>query len=54
MPPRDDRYYALGQLVETAAVMEIALRLTFCVLVGGKYAAVVGGEQEDALADRDL
>jgi hypothetical protein len=46
VPPRDDRYYALGQLVETAAVMEIALRLTFCVLVGGKYAAVVGGEQE--------
>jgi hypothetical protein len=46
MAPRDDRYYALGQLVETAAVMEIALRLAFCVLVGGKYAAVVAAEQE--------
>jgi hypothetical protein len=46
VPPRDDRYYALGRLVETAAVMEIALRLAFCVLVGGKYAAVVAAEQE--------
>ncbi len=26
--------------------MEIALRLAFCVLVGGKYAAVVAAEQE--------
>jgi hypothetical protein len=45
-PARDDRYYALGQLVETAAVMEIALRMAFCVLIGGKYAAVVAAEQE--------
>jgi hypothetical protein len=45
-PPRDDRYYALGQLVETAATMEIALRLAFCALMGGKYAAVVAAEQE--------
>jgi len=45
-PPRDDRYYALGQLVETAAVMEIALRMAFCALVGGKYAAIVAAEQE--------
>jgi hypothetical protein len=46
MMPSDDRYYALGQLVETAAVMEIALRMAFCVLVGGKYPAVVAAEQE--------
>jgi hypothetical protein len=42
----DDRYEALGQVVELAAVMEISLRLAFCVLVGGPYAAVVAGGQE--------
>ena len=44
--PEDDRYYALGQVVELAAVMEIALRLAFCALIGGRYAAVVAGWQE--------
>ena len=31
----DDRIYALGQVVERAAVMEIALRMAFCALIGG-------------------
>jgi hypothetical protein len=44
--PQDDRYYALGQVVELAAVMEIALRMAFCALIGGRYAAVVAGWQE--------
>jgi hypothetical protein len=42
----DTRYAALGQLVEAAAVMEIALRMAFCVLVGSDHAAVVAGGQE--------
>ncbi len=42
----DERYHALGQVVEMAAVMEIALRMAFCALVGGKYSAVVAGGQE--------
>jgi hypothetical protein len=42
----DDRFYALGQVVERAAVMEIALRMAFCALVGGPYAAVVAVDQE--------
>jgi hypothetical protein len=42
----DARYAALGQLVEAAAVMEIALRMAFCVLIGSEYAAVVAGGQE--------
>jgi hypothetical protein len=42
----DERYEALGQVVELAAVMEISLRLAFCVLAGGQYAAVVAGGQE--------
>lgn len=47
MTPSDDRRFAaLGLLVERAAVMEIALRLTFCALVGGRYAAVVAAGQE--------
>jgi hypothetical protein len=44
--PDDARYAALGQLVEAAAVMEIALRMAFCVLVGSDHAAVVAGAQE--------
>jgi hypothetical protein len=44
--PEDARYAALGQLVEMAAVLEIALRMAFCALIGGKYAAVVAGTQE--------
>jgi hypothetical protein len=46
LPPEDARYAALGQLVELAAVMEIALRMAFCVLVGGSYAALVAAAQE--------
>jgi|SRR5215469_4157753 len=42
----DGRYAALGQLVEAAAVMEIALRMAFCVLIGSDSAAVVAGGQE--------
>jgi hypothetical protein len=44
--PEDARYAALGQLVERAAVLEIALRMAFCALIGGRYAAVVAGTQE--------
>jgi hypothetical protein len=44
--PPDDRYSALGQVVETAAVMEISLRMAFCALLGSKYAAVVARSQE--------
>jgi hypothetical protein len=44
--PSDDRFYALGQVVERAAVMEIALRMAFCALIGGRYAAVVAADQE--------
>lgn len=42
----DTRYAALGQVVEAAAVMEIALRMTFCALIDSDYAAVVAGGQE--------
>jgi hypothetical protein len=42
----DERFDALGQVVERAAVMEIALRMAFCALVGGRYAAVIAGSQE--------
>jgi hypothetical protein len=45
-PEADTRYAALGQVVEAAAVMEIALRMAFCVLIGSDYAAVVAGGQE--------
>jgi hypothetical protein len=45
-PPEDGRYAALGRLVELAALMEIALRMAFCVLIGSSYAAVVAGGQE--------
>jgi hypothetical protein len=45
-PPADDRYAALGQVVETAAIMEISLRMAFCALLGGPYAAVVASRQE--------
>jgi hypothetical protein len=45
-PADDARYPALGQLVEAAAVMEIALQMAFCVLIGSDYAAVVAGGQE--------
>jgi hypothetical protein len=44
--PPDDRFEALGQVVERAAVMEIALRMAFCTLVGGDFAAAVAGNQE--------
>jgi hypothetical protein len=48
MPPSppDDRYAALGQVVETAAILEISLRMAFCALLGGRYAAVVARRQE--------
>jgi len=42
----DDRYHALGQVVEMAAIMEISLRMAFCALLGGEHAAVVAGSQE--------
>ncbi|HEY2285245.1 MAG TPA: hypothetical protein VGH88_05835 [Streptosporangiaceae bacterium] len=45
-PPADDRYAALGQVVEMAAIMEISLRMAFGALVGGPYAAVVASRQE--------
>jgi hypothetical protein len=44
--PADDRYAALGQVVETAAIMEISLRMAFGALLGGRYAAVVASRQE--------
>jgi hypothetical protein len=44
--PDDDRFCALGQVVERAAVMEIALRMAFCALIGGRNAAVVAVGQE--------
>ncbi len=44
--PEDARYAALGRLVEMAAVMEIALRMAFCALIGSRYAASVAGGQE--------
>jgi hypothetical protein len=44
--PPDERFGALGQVVERAAVMEIALRMAFCTLVGGPYAAAVAGGQD--------
>lgn len=44
--PQDDRFYALGQVVERAAIMEIALRMAFCALIGGRYAAVIAVGQE--------
>jgi len=44
--PPDERFEALGQVVERAAVMEIALRMAFCILVGGRYAAAVAGSQD--------
>jgi hypothetical protein len=46
LPQQDGRYAALGRLVESAAVMEIALRMAFSALVGGRYAAIVAGGQE--------
>ncbi len=45
-PLEDARYAALGRLVEMAAVLEIALRMAFCALIGSRYAAVVAGDQE--------
>jgi hypothetical protein len=44
--PQDDRYFALGQVVETAAVMEISLRMAFCALMNSEYAGVVAENQE--------
>jgi hypothetical protein len=44
--PPDERFEALGQVVERAAVMEIALRMAFCTLVDGPYAAAVAGGQD--------
>ena len=44
--PRDDRFEALGQVVERAAVMEVALRMAFCTLVGGTYAAAIANSQD--------
>ena len=42
----DDRFCALGQVVERAAVLEIALRMAFCALIGERNAAVVAVGQE--------
>ncbi len=36
---------ALGRVVEQAAMMELNLRISFCQLVGSKFAAVVAGGQ---------
>jgi hypothetical protein len=44
--PPDYRFEALGKVVERAAIMEIALRMAFCTLVGGPYAAAVAGSQD--------
>lgn len=44
--PADDRYAVLGQVVERAAVLEIALRMAFCALIGSPGAAVVADRQE--------
>jgi hypothetical protein len=44
--PPDHRFEALGQVVERATVMEIALRMAFCTLVGGPYAAAIAGSQD--------
>jgi hypothetical protein len=44
--PADDRYAALGQVVETAAIMEISLRMAVGALVGGPYAGIVASRQE--------
>lgn len=33
-------------MVESAAFVEVSLRMAFCALVGGKYAAVVAGGME--------
>jgi hypothetical protein len=46
LPAADDRYAALGQVVETAATMEISLRMAFAALLGGPYAAMVASRQE--------
>jgi hypothetical protein len=43
---RDERYQALGQVTEEAAVLEIALRMTFRALEGGPYATLIAGGQE--------
>jgi hypothetical protein len=45
-PQRDDRYAALGQVVEMAAVLEVSLRMAFCALMGSEHAAVVAAAQE--------
>jgi hypothetical protein len=44
--PRDARYQALGQVTEEAALLEIALRMTFRALAGGPYAALMAAGQE--------
>jgi hypothetical protein len=44
--PRDDRFEALGQVVERAAVMEVALRIAFCTLVEGPYGAAIADRQD--------
>jgi hypothetical protein len=44
--PPDERFEALGHVVERAAVLEIALRMAFCTLLGGPYAAAVAGNQD--------
>ena len=36
---------ALGRITESSTAMDWVLRLTFCSLVGSKYAAVVAGGQ---------
>lgn len=36
---------ALGRITESSTAMDWVLRLTFCCLVGSKYAAVVAGGQ---------
>ena len=44
--PADNRFEALGQVVERAAVMEVALRMAFCTLVGGAYGAAIADSQD--------
>jgi hypothetical protein len=44
--PQDDRYFALGQVVELAAILEISLRMAFCALLGGRHGAIVAENQE--------
>jgi hypothetical protein len=41
--PNDERLRALGAIVDASATLEGELGTLYCVLVGSKYAAVIGG-----------